>query len=263
MRLQKPSPEKWTTLNGLDISYVSDFAMDGFKSDIFEAHQHWFSSTVERPYIIDAGANTGCVTLYLKQLYPNADVICFEPDVDIFHLLEQNIKANALSGTTLFNCALGDYDGSSHFYTSKAKHLSGGLGNSIKPVWGIQEHLSQYDTTMKVPIRRLSRFINRPVDYLKLDVEGAELDILNEISTRIHHVKQLHVEVHCLGSQPDIVFNHLSRFLDKHEFYTLVERYQATLPRWVQRWNDGSKPSIWSIRAVNSRFFTTDQLTAK
>ena len=263
MRLHETSPVRWASLNGLDIAYVSDFAMDGFKSDIFEAHQHWFLSSVDRPYIIDAGANAGCVTLYLKQLYPNADVICFEPDPDIYQLLEQNVRRNALTSTQLYNCALGDYDGSSHFYASKAKHLSGGLGNSIKPIWGIQEDLSQYDTSMKVPISRLSRFINRPVDYLKLDVEGAEFDILNEISTCLHLVKQLHVEVHCLGSQPDMMFNRLTSFLDQHLFLCHIERYQAKLPQWVQRWNDGSKPSIWSIRAVNSSFFTTDQLLTK
>ena len=222
-----------------------------------------FFSSVDNPFIIDAGANAGCVTLYLKQLYPNAEVICFEPDLDIYQLLEQNIRKNMLSNTRLFNCALGDYDGTSHFYTSKAKHLSGGLGNSIKPVWGIQEDLSQYDTSMKVPIRRLSRFINRPVDYLKLDVEGAEYDVLNEIAACLPLVKQLHVEVHCLGSQPDIMFNRLNDFLVLHEFYCHVERYEATLPHWVQRWNDGSKPSIWSIRAVNSRFFSTSQLETK
>ncbi|HAV93348.1 MAG: hypothetical protein CMF52_07630 [Legionellales bacterium] len=254
MRKQLLTPVHWTSHNGLDISYVSDFAMNGFISDIFQTDEHRFVSQTKTPYVIDAGANTGCVTLYLKQLYPHADILCFEPDYDIFQLLQSNILRNQLLNVQAFNCALGAYDGVTHFYTSKAKHLSGGLGNSIKPVWGIQEHLSQYDTSIKVPLRRLSTFINRPVDYLKLDVEGAESDILSEISHRLHLVKQLHVEVHCLGNQDQVLLTRLTDLLERHQFSTDVAPYHAMLPDWIKRWTEDTNPSIWNIKATNLRY---------
>ena len=34
----------------------------------------------EKPYIIDCGANIGMSVIYMKQLYPQAEIIAFEPD---------------------------------------------------------------------------------------------------------------------------------------------------------------------------------------
>ena len=63
-----------------------------------------------------------------------------------------------------------------------------------KKNWGIQEDPKLYDVST-VPIRRLSPFIHKKVDYLKIDVERAEFEILTEIQSKLHLVKQLHLEL--------------------------------------------------------------------
>ena len=42
--------------------------------------------------IIDAGANVGISTFYFKTLFPNAAIICIEPEEDNFILLKKNLK---------------------------------------------------------------------------------------------------------------------------------------------------------------------------
>jgi hypothetical protein len=51
---------------------------------------------------------------------------------------------------------------------------------------------------IQVPSRRLSDFIQGPVDFLKLDVEGAEHRILSDLVSQgsIHSINQMVVEYH-------------------------------------------------------------------
>lgn len=57
--------------------------------EIFEKEIYHFIADSDRPVCIDAGANVGCATLYWKWLYPEAKVICLEPDFGLFELLKK------------------------------------------------------------------------------------------------------------------------------------------------------------------------------
>ena len=51
---------------------------------------------------------------------------------------------------------------------------------------------------IKVNSRKLSQFLDRDVDLLKMDIEGAEEDVLHELATsgKLRFVKRMHVEYH-------------------------------------------------------------------
>src|SRR5882724_1649917 len=55
----------------------------------------------ECPFIIDCGANMGRSIIYMKQLYPGAVIIAFEPDETNFELLSKNIRSFGYEGVTL------------------------------------------------------------------------------------------------------------------------------------------------------------------
>jgi hypothetical protein len=51
-----------------------------------------FTTTSQQPYIIDCGANIGLSLYYFKKWYPSSKILAFEPDEQIFNILEKNIS---------------------------------------------------------------------------------------------------------------------------------------------------------------------------
>jgi hypothetical protein len=56
--------------------------------------------------------------------------------------------------------------------------------------------------TVEIRTVRLSSFLTEPVDMLKLDIEGAELDVLEECANRLHLVRQVYISYHSFRRQP-------------------------------------------------------------
>src|SRR4029077_12974091 len=72
-----------------------------FKKRIFD-----FALGDRHPYVIDCGANIGVTVTWWKKRYPDAQVLAFEADPDIFRVLERN--CGALPGVRLLNAAVWD-----------------------------------------------------------------------------------------------------------------------------------------------------------
>jgi len=150
--------------------------------DEFVHQIYRFESTRTDPTIIDGGSNIGISILYFKHLYPNARILGFEPDPDIFGLLQENIAMNNLSNVAVVNAGLGAEDGTASFV---ADHSAGG-------------RVAAGDNSIEVTIRRLSDSIEGRVDFLKLNIEGEELPVLSEleVSGKLSSVEQVVLEYH-------------------------------------------------------------------
>ena len=138
-----------------------------------------------RLFIIDCGSHIGISILYFKYLYPNSEILGFEPDPDNFEILKKNIKANGLKKVTLINRALSDTTGRKPFYTDKYWSWRGSLINSKK-----NPH------KVFVRVDKLSRYINRPVDLVKIDIEGSEEKVLTDIKDKFKFINNLIIEFH-------------------------------------------------------------------
>ncbi|MFU8797318.1 MAG: FkbM family methyltransferase [Gammaproteobacteria bacterium] len=144
------------------------------------------------PFIIDAGAHIGMSMLYFKWCFPEARILCFEPSPETFLILQKNIRMNKLKGVTAIQAALSDKNGSCTLYGRMGWEESDTRGNSISPEWGAW----QSKQFCQVKTVKLSSYITETVDFLKLDVEGAEMLVLNDIADKLSLVKQLFVETH-------------------------------------------------------------------
>ncbi len=118
--------------------------------------------------IIDCGSNIGVSLLYFKSLYPDARIQTFEASPSTFRLLGRNVTENHLAGITLNNAAVCVSDCALKFYSEP-----GSVFGSLNPGRGAGECAE----VRGVP---LSRFITEPVDLLKIDIEGAETEVLHE-----------------------------------------------------------------------------------
>tara|TARA_Y100000310_G_scaffold324997_1_gene387765 strand:+ start:3743 stop:4588 length:846 start_codon:yes stop_codon:yes gene_type:complete len=162
--------------------------------------------TKKTPFIVDCGGNIGISVIFFKYLYPDAKIIVFEPDRTSFDLLTKNIKSNNLSNVTLINKALSKKKGKIKFYTRP--HTALGLSSII------YSQLNNKCTIIDSVL--LSDFIKEPVDLLKLDVEGAEEQVIEDLheNNKLQLINELICEYHHnITSQKD----RLSHFLNLFE----------------------------------------------
>ena len=149
--------------------------------EIFEEEIYKLSLPAE-PYIIDCGANIGLSIIYLKQQFPGAEIVAFEPDNTNFDLLSKNIHSFGYSNVTLRKEAVWTENTTLHFSNS------GSMSSKI-------ETASNFDT-QEVKATRLKDLLIKPIDFLKIDIEGAEYDVLTDIAADLHFVKNMFVEYH-------------------------------------------------------------------
>ncbi len=176
------------TRMGFGIAHFDRPTLNFLYREIFTRQQYYFRADCEAPLILDCGANLGMASLYFKWLYPKSRVQAFEPDPATFQLLKQNIVQNNLD-VEAHNCALWDEDGEVDFFVD-----SGNPGTLL-----MSTEISRMNgESIKVPACRLSNFIDGTVDFLKLDVEGAEHKVLRDLvqTGKMSAIRQMVVEYH-------------------------------------------------------------------
>ena len=142
-------------------------------SEVFLSGGYRFDCDRPDPTVVDGGANIGFATLYFKRLFPEAVVHSFEANPGAFRFLEQNVRDNNLSDVHLHCNALWSHDGEIDFFVNGD---TGMLRGSVRADRG-------GGTRVIVNAVRLSQLISQldRVDAVKLDVEGAEHEILGEL----------------------------------------------------------------------------------
>jgi FkbM family methyltransferase len=183
-------------LLGCRISYPNHNAALFLAHEVFVNGVYGFEARTARPRIIDCGANIGMSVIFFKSLYPNAEVIAFEPDPRTFARLEENVHGNRLADVRLINRALAAAPGTVRFYSDTA--ADGSIIASLDPARGGRLALTVQAVT-------LSSFIERPVDFLKIDVEGAEYGLVQELvdSGAVDQVHEMAIEVHADPHMPE------------------------------------------------------------
>ena len=172
--------ERKVTIDKYVLYYCSKESVTQTLEEVFINLAYLFHSNLEMPFIVDAGSEVGVATLFFKIFYPKAKILCFEAHPDTFKLLQKNIKVNKFTDVEAFNVALADRDGTISFY-GEFGSIDDDLdsrGNSIIKSWGLQRATS---SEIKVTSVKLSNYLDQPVDYLKLNVEGAEQQILDDL----------------------------------------------------------------------------------
>jgi FkbM family methyltransferase len=162
-----------------------------------------------RPYIIDCGANIGLSVIYMKRLYPQARIIAFEPDERNFSLLEKNICAFGFEQVETRREAVWIENTELQFASE------GSMSSRID--------MNAADDTITVKAVRLRDFLDRPVDFLKIDIEGAEYKVMNDIAGQLHFVDHLFLEYHGSFTQNAELAQLLTLLVEKGFSYYIKE----------------------------------------
>jgi FkbM family methyltransferase len=119
----------------------------------------------------DVGANIGVVAAYAsRRVGPKGRVFAIEPAADNLHVLHENLARNELTNVTALDLAAGRRRESRQFY------LRGDISavNSLFP----QSCYAQVTGVAPVNVAPLDELVEGTADVVKIDVEGAELDVL-------------------------------------------------------------------------------------
>ncbi len=158
--------------------------------EIFVSRDYCFKTDKDAPVILDCGSNIGMAILYYKSRHPRARVIGFEPDKPTFGKLRANVEDNQLSDVQVHNKALSDKDGTLTFYFDPDD--PGMLLMSTR-----EDRIGERGKA-EVEATRLSHYIDGPVDFMKLDVEGAEDDVMKDLveTGKLTLIDQMVIEYH-------------------------------------------------------------------
>lgn len=163
--------------------------------------------------VVDVGANVGLFTLFVKRRRPAARVVALEPMPETFRALRANLAG--LDGV----CALQQAVGAEPEAGTAFTYYPDLPGNSTRfpeakalarehPVAGA---LLADARELVLPVRTLSAVLSdvdipERVDLLKVDVEGAEADVLAGIDDRDwQRVRQVVAEVQGHHGEPEAV----------------------------------------------------------
>jgi FkbM family methyltransferase len=171
------------TFDGKPFRIADTGSFVGAYQEIFFDRVYEFAPTTDRPLILDGGANVGLATTFFKYNYPNSQIISFEPDPFIFKMLDQNVASCGLKDVRLVNAALWISNTSLSFVCEGG--ASGHIATSEESV-----------STVPIAATRLKSWLHDKVDFLKLDIEGAEPKVLEDCREELTNVENLFVEYH-------------------------------------------------------------------
>lgn len=196
------NPYKKINLNWFKIKYYKHLPAGKMKSHLLFGKTLYFTDSIQlvnglkeifieemyrqelkaNPYIIDCGANIGLSIIYMKQQYPYAEIVAFEPDETNFQLLSKNVNSFGYGNVNLCKEAIW-IDNTTLRFSSQ-----GTMTSKIEMGAGAG--------TIEVKAIRLRDLLNREVDFLKIDIEGAEYKVLCDIADKLFLVKNMFLEYH-------------------------------------------------------------------
>jgi len=171
---------------------ISFFDYELFKlmfEEVFIAEEYRFHPTTESPRILDCGGNIGLPVLYFKMLYPAARITSFEASPNTFELLERNVRNNGFKDVELLNRVVWDREGEVPLYFNPQR--PGDMGASTERE-GIRPG------TIAVRGIPLSSYLDEPVDFVKMDIEGSEDTVIQEVarSGKMRMINEFRMEYH-------------------------------------------------------------------
>jgi FkbM family methyltransferase len=222
-----PFTEGRTNLFGTPVEFSNTEGYLHSVQEIFYGRVYEFKAKTDRPFIVDAGANIGLSVIYFKRLYPNASIVAYEPDPQMFALLQRNIASFGFADVDLRRAAAWVDDVDLTFYRE------GSLAGSTEV-----DFLEKGDKVV-VPAERLKTLLtDRHIDFLKIDIEGGENTVLFDIEAELANVDALFFEYHSLPGK-DQKLGELLSLVTRAGFRFMINGIHGPWYPFIERKMDG------------------------
>lgn len=211
---------------------------DGFKFDvvdylsflyqykeIFVDEYYRFKSDNDSPVIYDCGANVGTSCAYFKMIYPNSTIKAFEAEQGIAGILKTNIKNNGLTNIDVIGKAIWIDNNGVDLSVEGADGSSVYLGENVKRVNSV----------------RLKEMLNSEskVDMLKMDIEGAENDVILDCGDSLKVVDNIFIEYHAYTNSKQKL-SELLKVLEQNNFRYFIRNDSDRKTPLINRTHNGN-----------------------
>jgi len=206
----------------------------GFIGELLEIRDKF----AQRPHtFIDVGANVGDFSAAARFLYPEAQLHAFEPNPVHHATLRRRFQADARA--TVHACALASREELRDLHVTGADSLA----SLLSPAVGLAEQFGQaaaQTTTLRVPTRRLDTVLSieqlPSPRLLKIDVQGAELEVLRGAGAQLAHFACVKLEVSFEAYYAgQAQFSEVISLMSQHGFRSFHQQgcmHAAGRPRW-------------------------------
>ena len=209
-------------LDGRDFYYADLHSFYYQSMQILADKNYDFESETENPIILDCGSHIGLASIFFAGRYPNATIYAFEADPLIAQMCQENIRSFGLSDRVkVFNKAVWTHNNGIQFNTScdDSGYIAG-------------NQTSGEITTPSVRLRDLIQ--DQPIEYIKLDIEGSEFEVIKDCKDALGNVNKIIVEVHQLGKMAGASSQLLKVLEDSNFSYVFDDLHSAP---WVEEFN--------------------------
>jgi len=190
---------------------------DGMRLSLNKIHEELetnFVKSVLKPgdYVLDVGANIGYYTLLFAKIVGNAGkVFGFEPEPLNFNILKKNISINNYHNVVLEKTACSNKKGKTNLFLS----YEGAQTHRIFRSKRVSKNFISVDV-ISLDDYFKNQTIMKKISFVKIDVEGAEYDVLMGMKSIIEENKKLHIllefypsNIKESGSDPKALLNFL------------------------------------------------------
>ena len=190
------------------ISHTNEKEFKNLSQEIFAKHIYYFETKSKSPSILDLGAHIGLSVLYFKKLFPQSKITALEPHPLSFALLKKNINQNNLSGIKIINAAVSAGENTRTLYVDPDWEWNS-TSSFIPGSW------TQNQKTQPILVKseKFSHLLIHPTDIVKMDIEGAEWEILTQAREELQNISKLILESHYLkGNHANGLIKHLKKY---------------------------------------------------
>lgn len=204
--------------------------------DVFVDESFKYVTQKKNPVIYDCGSNVGVTILYFKKLFPNAHIKSFEADVNIVKYLKRNIENNnASANVEIISKAVWVNNDHIEFGSEGADGGSLFLKSNVS----------------KVECVRLKDYIAKEVeiDFLKMDIEGAEGEVIVDCREVLSKVKRLYIEYHSYKNKKQELDKILSILTENSFRYYLTNVDHKSNDYYGNAQNNSMNINIYAVNA--------------
>ena len=210
--------------------------IEKFFNFISKFHHYKIASYVKNldcKILIDVGSHKGEFLKSFLDINKISKFYCFEPQIQVFKFLKKEFKNN--KKVKLHNFALGESQGKKKIYISNLTSLSTMSKFDDKSFWlkfknlivGDKRRSNSVSRIKQKKIDMIFKNISLKKSFLKIDVEGYELNVLKGCEKKIKEISYVLVESHTF-SQYHNKFNLVNEFLNNNNFVIVKRFYYPT-----------------------------------
>lgn len=205
------------SIHGMDCHYeaISPKNLWHLKTQNGESHSYFGVFLKRGDVVLDIGGHVGTWTVpYAKYVGSSGFVYAFEPEENGFAAIKKNLALNAIGNAKVVQAAIAESNSRMKFYVRPDKDTHSLFGKTSAPSPSGVQH--EYEVDVHSIDSLLDTHAIRQPDFIKLDVEGAELLALEGMKRTLLNARAVFVECHDalkldlgLGEPVELVVNKL------------------------------------------------------